>query len=92
MAIIKLNQMLIQIVNEDSGDIKASVTNIEEISPTEVIRMNNNLDKLVQLFTPTIEYFGMPITNAVALWLVKGFGQQAEIISFDEPSDYSEIQ
>lgn len=84
--------MLIQIHQEESGKIKALVSNTDKITPSEVIRMNNNLDKLVQLFTPTKEFFGMPITNAVALWLVKGFGQQAEISSFDEPSDYSEIQ
>ena len=90
MAIIKLKEILIQIVKEDSGEIRANVTNADKISPDEKTRMDKNLNLLIQAFTPSLEYFGMPSTNAIALWLVKGFGHHAEIIRYDEPSIGSE--
>jgi hypothetical protein len=90
MAIIKLKEMLIQIVKEDSGEIRANVTNADKISLDEITRMDKNLNLLIQAFTPSPEYFGMPFTNAIALWLVKGFGHHAEIIRYDEPSIGSE--
>ncbi len=85
MAIIKLKEMLIQIAKLETGEIIAYVTNTDEISPEEITRMDKNLNLLIQAFTPSVKHFGMPATNAIALWLVKGFGNQAEIILLDNP-------
>ena len=85
MAEIKVKDMQILIAKEDSGKIRAKVINTDKISPEEKTRMDKNLKLLIQAFTPSPEYFGMPATNAIALWLVKGFGHQAKVIRFDVP-------
>ena len=85
MAEIKVKDMLIHIFKLESGEVKACVSNTEKHLHDDVIMMNKNLKLLIQSFKPSTEYFGMPATNAIALWLVKGFGHQAEVIRFDVP-------
>lgn len=92
MAIIKVKEMLIKIALKDSGEITAWVINTNDV-PLEIAnRLNRNLELLIKAFLPTTEYFGMPAINAVAKWLVKGFGSLAEVIKYDKPAYSDDIE
>jgi hypothetical protein len=84
MAKIKFREIIIEVVLTKTSKIKAFVKNVDELSPEEVIRMNENLEMLIDVYKPEPGVFGMPITNAMAVWLANGFGEEAKIIEYDK--------
>ena len=84
MAKIKLKDMVIEVDWSEEGKIQAVIINTDEIEPSEVERMNRNLDILLGAFIPQAGLFGFSATNAIATWLANGFGERAEIIEYDK--------
>ena len=84
MAKLKLEDKVIEVGWSDKGIIQAVISNTDEIEPSEVERMNENLELLLGIFIPQTGLFGFSATNAVAKWLANGFGDRAEIIEYDE--------
>ena len=75
--------MVIEITYSPVGRLTAYLKNTDQFSLTTVNNMNKSLETLVDMYKPAPGEFVLSITNAIAAWLVNGFGEEAEIVEYD---------
>lgn len=83
MAKLRFGEMIIEISRTGTGNIIGQVINPDDFPSEKVKTMNKNLAMLIKLYTPKPGSFSTSATNAIALWIVIGLGQDAEIIEYD---------
>jgi len=87
MAKIKVGEMVIEITYSPGGSLTAYLKNTDQFSHVTVNNMNKSLETLVDMYKPAPGEFVLSITNAIAKWLVDGFGEDAEVVEYDSVND-----
>ena len=82
MATFTFRVMVIEFVHKSTGIVSGKVINAEDLPPNKVESMNKNLEVVIDQYTPEPGSFSTSATNAIALWIVKGLGEDAEIIEY----------
>jgi len=83
MAKIKVQEMIIEITYSPTDGLSAYVLNIDTVSSETVINLNRSLEQLIEMYSPAPGEYVLSITNAIADWLVDGFGEEAEVVEYD---------
>jgi hypothetical protein len=91
MAKIKFREMVIEIARTSTGNVRGNVVNADDLPPNEVETMNKNLEMLIDLYTPEPSSYSNSATNAIALWIVNGLGEEAEIIEYDKVNEDPDV-
>jgi len=75
--------MVIEITYSSEGCLTATLQNTDQFSHVIVNNMNRSLKTLVDMYNPAPGEFVLSISNAIADWLVSGFGKDAEVVEYD---------